>query len=362
MKNGIIAVKPDGTVIIPGGYAARIAPGAFGNPLPFPLAAAVDNDLPVIFLDSGVVPLNLKRIDGASGWPPLILGGALLGSQILGGSLTPGTLVAYQTAETLEEARSLSAGVALSLAAPIPSSTGQLAAVTDTPVMIAAPGGSLATVRVSTAVAGTVQLTAEVSVDGLSNWIPAVYGKRLDLTAANPSVVPFVNFAPAKGSVYEFALPGTSTWFRLRPSVAGTASTVTVAGGAPFVSGVPVVGVLYDVTEGAIGAGLPATGFDLTGWTGLNYGAATPTGQPAVIKSLDDLGNPPPGGGAQVVVTAAVLWAAGGLGLGAILNSINHTANLSAFGSSIGLPKRIQTLMLAGGTVTQGRIRLEARR
>lgn len=94
-------VAIDGTLWIPGGYAARISSGQNGVALPYPVTGVFDDgqNTPVVFMDNGCTPLVTSKIDSGRGFPALVLAG-----------LTPGQLVAFAVAKTRETAQLLNSG------------------------------------------------------------------------------------------------------------------------------------------------------------------------------------------------------------------------------------------------------------
>jgi hypothetical protein len=133
---------------------------------------------------------------------------------------------------------------------------------------------------------------------------------------------------------------------------------VTLTPGRPLVPGVPVVAVLYDASEASIGAGINTSNptFDVSGWNSLLIYARAPTTQPVVIQPVDDAtGIALAGIGITVAATNSQMVGVGrGVGAG-IAGATTTNGNSYAL-----LSRRMIWYIAAGGTVTQGRIRVEA--
>lgn len=220
-------------------------------------------------------------------------------------------------------------------------------------------GTQYATVQWSISQAGSGAITAEYTTEpaGVNalNWLPAPYSKRTDVQALNPSVQPWAAQAPVIAS-FETPLPADVTAFRLRYSTAGSLSVATITLGRVYVPGMPVAAVLYDVTEGSIGAGLASPVLNMDGWEAAQVQFATPTTQVWTYATVDDGGAAVgPGFSTTAASSASVELSqnapalAGNLGAGAIA--------AAPFGD-----RRFKLTLPAGGTVSQGRARVVARR
>jgi len=230
-------------------------------------------------------------------------------------------------------------------------------------VYVDVPGGKWATIIWAVVgTAGTATITTQISLDGGTNWIPSAYSKRLDTVSANPSVSPWVANTGVTGAVWEVPLPGNSTQFRLLCGGTGTTTNVQIYGGTPYVPGVPVPAVLYDATEGSIGAGLltSTTAQDVSGWNAISIFALSPTGVAATVRSLDDAGavlNNPGSIYSFTAASAATLYMSRAVGPAAtntVASGVIQSAPLFA--------RRVSWSIPASGTVTAGRIRVEASR
>ena len=143
---------------------------------------------------------------------------------------------------------------------------GTLQTITTDMVILPISGGQWATAKFSVGTGGTATATAQVSIDGGKNYNPSAYAKRTSAVSANPTTQAISATALVTGDVWEVPLPGNCTHFQLLCGGTGTATTVTLSGGALYVPGVPVVATLYDVTVAFTVAAASPT-LDLTGWS-----------------------------------------------------------------------------------------------
>ena len=102
-------------------------------------------------------------------------------------------------------------------------------------------------------------MTQQYSVDGGVNWLTGPYVKRLDVVSANPAVTATITSA---SGTYEMPLPGNTTNVRLSGASGGT---VTIAGGLPYVTGVPVTATLAEVTS--VNVAYDSGTLELAGWS-----------------------------------------------------------------------------------------------
>ena len=102
-------------------------------------------------------------------------------------------------------------------------------------------------------------MTQQYSVDGGVNWLTGPYVKRIDVVSANPAVTATITTA---SGTYEMPLPGNTTNVRLSGASGGT---VTIAGGLPYVTGVPVTATLAEVTS--VNVAYDSGTLELAGWS-----------------------------------------------------------------------------------------------
>ena len=226
-------------------------------------------------------------------------------------------------------------------------------------VVCPAQGGSWASVKISFGLsASPANQTVSYSIDGGTNYLPsgsgAPYLKRVDAVTANPSVIAFAaTSVTGVTAAYEFPLAGNVTHVKVAATSTGVnAQTVTISGFMPYVPGVPVTAVLYDVTSLANTA-LDTGIIDLSGWSQLAWGTIIPAAGTGSFAGVDDTGVQ-----YKTIITANVGSFTGGFGAG-ITNG--GTAGGSTGTASIMLPKRIEVTTTAVATLTS-RIRLEVRR
>jgi hypothetical protein len=228
--------------------------------------------------------------------------------------------------------------------------SGTLTTITTDTVAVALSGTRWATAKFSVTTAGTATATAQISIDGGFNYFASAYAKRLSTISANPTVQAISATTLVTGDVWEVPLPGNATHFRLLCGGTGTVTTVSLSGGLPYVPGVPVTAVLYDVTS-ATNTALISPIFDVSGWTWEFHTFTSSGGAPSFqINNFDDAG-------ATFVndYTSNVANYFGGLGPG-----LAHTTNTAAsFGAP--LPKRVRFNSAAIAAQTS-RIRSEVRR
>jgi hypothetical protein len=237
------------------------------------------------------------------------------------------------------------------MSAPFTANSGPLLNSTDV-VALAIAGLDYATARFTVQNAGTATATAQISVDGGVNYVAAPYAKKVSAVSANPTVQAIVGTTLVTADVWEVPLPGNATNFRLLCAGSGTVTSVSLAGGAPYVPEVPVLATLYDVTSGTNTA-LDTGTLEVGGWWALSYLFTMNGGAPAFsIQEVDDAGTST----ASIITSAAALM--GGFGLGTTLGG---TAGLAAATSQLQPPRRIR--FQSGAIAAQtSRIRLQARR
>lgn len=209
-------------------------------------------------------------------------------------------------------------------------------------------GAQFASARVSVDVGGTATLTALVSIDGGTNWLPAPLGKDIKTVSANPSVIPLVGVALPSASSYEVPIPANCTHVRVLCAASGAPASVTISTFQPYVPGTPVCAVLYDATS-APGADNNTGILDFSGWAAchVNYssGGAT-TGNVVMGQDSDDAIHI--GGGFNIMTGVA----AGKLGFG-------HPGLGSGAQANIYLTKRCDFLAQLVAA-QQTRLRIEA--
>lgn len=237
----------------------------------------------------------------------------------------------------------------------VPSNSGTITTAGDA-VTLTVSGTQWATVRLSVGTGG-VALTevAEVSIDNGVNWLAAPYAKRVDLVTANPGMIIFtaaVGTQPVSGAAYEFPIPGNTMLFRIRASGGTGPAILTLAGGVPYVPGIPVVATIYDQTSGT-NAALDSGTLEVTGWSQLYYHFTMNGGVPAFsLQEVDEAGTT-----LASLITATAAFS-GGIGPGV---TVGGTAGLVAATASIPIPRRMRFQSAAIAAQTS-RIRLEARR
>lgn len=234
------------------------------------------------------------------------------------------------------------------------AATGTLTTGSTDRVLTGLPGGSWATAVFIVKSAGTATATAQVSIDGGFNWLPAPYAKRLSTATANPTVQAISSTTLVTGDVWEVALPANNTHFALLCGATGTTSTVTVQGGAAYVPG-NVTAVLYDVTSGTAAA-LDTATIDVSGWTQVLHDFSMNGGTPAfTVAEVDD------GGTTLGALSSSITLAySGGFGGGSTIGGI-VTTNLAQPTAAITRPKRLRYQSAAIAAQTS-RIRIVALR
>lgn len=228
-------------------------------------------------------------------------------------------------------------------------SSGTLLTLNDV-VILAILGSQWASAQFFVSTAGTATGTAELSIDGGTNWIAAPYAKRISTVNANPTVQAIASTTLVTGDVWEVSLPGNCTHFRLRCGATGTATAVSLSSLIPY-SGIPVMGVLYDTTSGTNTA-LDTGTLDVSGWSQLTYFFTMNGGAPAFsIQEVDDAGTST----ANIITSTAALM--GGFGD----SVLGGTTGLAAGTAFLQPPKRIRFQSAAIAAQTS-RIRVQARR
>lgn len=236
-----------------------------------------------------------------------------------------------------------------------PSIRGGLTTITTDTVVLEASGAQWATVQFKATTAGTSTVTAQVSLDGGTNWLSSAYAKRLSTVAASPTVQAIAATTLVAADVWEVPLPANATHFRLQCAASGTTTTVFMYGAQPYVPGVPVFATLYDVTETNIGDGLTTT-VDFSGWNLLQAVLVSPTTQSWTVQAVDDAGS---------VIGIAITTTAPSTSSQLVSpGEPAATASISnnVFGVLPAIDRRIKYTLAAGGTGTKGRARIVARR
>ena len=208
---------------------------------------------------------------------------------------------------------------------------------------------------VSFPVSGANSATAEVTLSGTfvgtvtwemaldpkgNNWVPAPYAQRTD------SGFGLAPTATAPG-VYEIPLPGNCCAVRAH-CTAFTSGSIAVQGGVgrPFVPGVPVVGVLADLTAVPTGT----TIYDVAGWTGLSLGGTAGATGTIGLFEIDDAGAAMPYGFTSPVnVSPQFGWGVGS----------TYVLNANSFTRPDPLPRRAGVVV---ATLAAPRVRLLVRR
>lgn len=231
----------------------------------------------------------------------------------------------------------------------------QAIASTSTPVQVLQSGQFWASVKWSFDLALVATLQPQYSVDGGLNWLNAPYSTRRDAVSANPTTSATVSPAAA-AQTWETPLPGNANAFRLNPTAFTTPGSVTIFQGAPYVPGIPVVGVLYDATVTAGGANNTGA-LDTSGWNTAEWEivVATAASGLCTINAVDDAGT-------SIAIASVASLAtgtfAGALGVGVSMGTgITPITGLT----QIPLPRRT-AFALAGATTSSIRLRATARR
>jgi len=235
--------------------------------------------------------------------------------------------------------------------APLILNSGTLATVTTDAVGIAIAGSDYATARFTVLQAGTATATAQVSIDGGVNYIPAPYAKKVSAVSANPTVQAISATTLVTADAWEVPLPGNCTNFRLLCAASGTATQVSLTGGAPYVIGVPVAAVLYDVLS-AVNTALDTGVLDFSGWTIVSVFYTTPAGGSGAIKQVDDAGT--------AVSILTVPASAGVLVMLAEAGPTSTTAVATSGAVSVGMRLKRAQLTSAQVAAVTSRIRIEA--
>lgn len=218
-------------------------------------------------------------------------------------------------------------------------------------VPLSISGAQFATAKFTAITAGTSTVTAQVSIDGGTNWLAAPYAKRISTASANPTVQAITATTLVTGDTWEIPLPGNTTNVQLVCAGTGTVTAVKVQNGAPYVPGVPVVATLYDVTSGVNAANNTGT-LEASGWNSAWLLMTASGGVPAfAITPVDDAGT-----SLFAIYTATAVNNQGQWGLGAATGN-----ELGAFSLPSQLPKRL-ALTSAAIAAQTSRIRIEVRR
>jgi hypothetical protein len=200
----------------------------------------------------------------------------------------------------------------------------------------------------------TVSVQLGVSLDGGINWLVGFFGapmgKRLTAVSANPTLDAMGSgwLGGATDQLYEVPLPANATHLRYRAVTGGTAGTMVLMGGSPYV-GLPVTGVLWDFTSTAGSAASTGT-FDMSGWSTAEVLWQSAAGNPGInINQVNDDGT-----------TGGVLAATANLNGLVTIGPGGTTLPLVGTASYM-LPRRIEAHCGAFAAQTT-RIRVEVRR
>src|SRR3954468_22284077 len=147
--------------------------------------------------------------------------------------------------------------------------SGTLLTANDT-VVLAILGSQWASAQFFVSLGGSATATAEITVDGGTNWLAAPLAKKVSAVSANPTVQAITATTLVTNDVWEVPLPGNCTHFRLRAAAGGTATTVSLSSLQPWAGGAPVSAVLYDTTSGTASA-LDTGTLDVSGWSSVSY-------------------------------------------------------------------------------------------
>lgn len=224
-------------------------------------------------------------------------------------------------------------------------------------VCVKSEGRAWATVVWTVSTAGNGAITTEVTSErGFVNFVPSPYSKRIDQTSSSPTYALWTNTTPVAGT-YETPLPGNATEFCIRYQTAGTATTISLAAGTPYVAGNPITATLVDVTEGSTGAGISAITLDISGWNATAYSFTTPTTQVFSLKFLDSTG-------ATVLPTVTTTAASSAsITLSPDATSLTTMALSASTLNALGIVwPRVSVSLPAGGSVSAGRVIVFARR
>ena len=226
---------------------------------------------------------------------------------------------------------------------------------TNDTVRLNVTGNQWATVKFVVNLGGAATATTQVSIDG-TNYFPAPYSRRLNTVSANPTVQAIATTTLVTGDIWETPIPGDAVAFQITCAGSGSLTTVTILGGRQYVVGVPVAAVLTDTTEASIGAGVAAFTQDTGGWSNVLVMALSPTTVVWSVRQLFDDGTNISG------VAATFTSASGGAATFSHLggNTTSATVGSSAQATYGNLTRRMAWSLPPGGTVSTGRIRVEA--
>lgn len=203
---------------------------------------------------------------------------------------------------------------------------------------------------------GSNPVSIQISNDGGINWFLAPASRRINLVSANPNVLVLNGTIVTQGDIWETPLPSNTTHIRAFTSGAGTPVQVRFDGQQLYIPGCVVLGVLYDQTETGIGTGLDTGSLDVSGWREVSIFLQTPTTQTFLIRAVDDTGAALPQNLASTAASNETIYLP--------LASAGAPAAIPA-GAYNAYPlwdRRIRVNLPVGGTVTQGRSRIVARR
>jgi hypothetical protein len=230
-------------------------------------------------------------------------------------------------------------------------------------------GNAFSTVRVVLGGTWTGTVKFQMTMDSTgTNWINTPGAQRLDVVSANPAI----SFATTASGIvaigdpiatangtYEIPIPGNCTGVRvIMGAYTSGSATVLIGPSKLYVPGVPVTAILYDVTEGSIGAGFSAGTLDISGWSNVTVDMTNPTGQTVFIKEVDDTGTKVFNGatGTAAGANTITLTRSGG---GPIQTGLVGASSYATYNVTW---RRIDVTLAAGGSVTTGRARVSVSR
>lgn len=216
-------------------------------------------------------------------------------------------------------------------------------------------GGVWGTVSWSVTSAGSGNgITTEYTKEQAhTNFLAAPYSARTDAVTANPSTAPWANNTPVVAS-YETPIPGNAICFQIRLQTAGSApAVVRIGAGAAYISGVPVVATLFDVTS-AVNTAIDTGVLSMDGWGPISVYYVTPAGGSGAIKVVDDAGTAVSLHTVPASAATMVTLASGG--------PSSVTAVAASGTIPIGLQAKRMQFTSAQVAALTSRIRIEARR
>lgn len=222
---------------------------------------------------------------------------------------------------------------------------------TNDVVVLPILGSQWASAQFFVSLGGSATATAEISLDGGTNWLAAPLAKKVSAVSANPTVQAIATTTLVTNDVWEVPLPGNCTNFRVRCGGTGTATTVSLQSLQPWAGGAPVSAVLYDTTSGTNSA-LDTGTLDVSGWSSVSYFFTFNGGAPSFsIQEVDDAGTST----ANIITSTAALM--GGFGS----STLGGTAGLAAATAFLNPPRRLRFQSAAIAAQTS-RMRVQGRR